>query len=192
MDSGTTGTFLTPSDEIHLQNPTNVIDGPTVLSASGTAMPSTVQGTLNLSKHLTPPAQSAFVLENLKTGSLISLAQLCDDDCIAIFTNYDVKIVKNRQVIITGRRESSGLWSIPITSNSSDTTTHQANGILRTDKPKRELATYIHGTFGSPTPSTLITSIRKHHLVTVPGLSVNLISKHLPKSIATSLGHQVH
>ena len=190
MDSGTTGTFLTPSDEIHLQNPTNVIDGPTVLSASGTAMPSTVQGTLNLSKHLTPPAQSAFVLENLKTGSLISLAQLCDDDCIAIFTNYDVKIVKNRQVIITGRRESSGLWSIPITSNSSDTTTHQANGILRTDKPKRELATYIHGTFGSPTPSTLITSIRKHHLVTVPGLSVNLISKHLPKSIATSLGHQ--
>jgi len=104
-----------------------------VLSASGTAMPSTVKGTLKLLKHLTPPAQSAFVLENLKTGSLISLAQLCDDDCIAIFTNYDVKIVKDHKVIITGHRESSssGLWSIPLTS----TTDHyQANGILRTDK----------------------------------------------------------
>lgn len=30
----------------------------------------------------------------------------------------------------------------------------------------------------------------KNHLVTVPGFSINLISKHLPKSLANSLGHQ--
>ena len=151
-------------------------------------MPSTVKGTLNLAKQLTTTAQSAFVLDNLKPGSLISLAQLCDDDCIAIFTNYDVKIVKDREVIITGRRESSGLWSIPINPTAKQ---HQANGILlRTDKPKRELAEYIHATFGSPKESTLLHAIRQSHLITVPGLSTNLISKHLPKSIATSLGHQ--
>ena len=150
-------------------------------------MPSTTKGTLSLSENLTSKAQSAFVLDNLKTGSLISLAQLCDDDCIAIFTNYDVNIVKNNQVIITGRRESSGLWSIPITPS---TDHHQANGILRTDKPKRELAEYIHATFGSPAPSTFLSAIQKNHLITVPGLDANLIGKHLPKSIATSLGHQ--
>jgi len=151
-------------------------------------MPSTVQGTLRLATQLSKSAQSAFVLDNLKTGSLISLSQLCDDDCIAIFTNYDVKIVKDREVIITGRRESSGLWSIPI--NSPSSTLQQANGILRTDKPKSELATYIHATFGSPTKSTFIQAIRKNHLITVPGLSTQLITKHLPKSVATSLGHQ--
>ena len=187
LDSGTTGTFLTQKDAIHLQNSKTISDGPTVLSASGTEMPSTTKGTLNLSQQLTPTAQSAFVLDNLKTGSLISLAQLCDDDCIAIFTNYDVNVVKNNQVIITGRRESSGLWSIPIAPNIH---VHQANGILRTDKPKRELAEYLHATFGSPAPSTFLNAIRQNHLITVPGLDTNLISKHLPKSIATALGHQ--
>ena len=66
LDSGTTGTFLTPSDEIHLHNATKIIDEPTVLLASGTTMLSTLQGTLNLSEQLTPSAQSAFVLENQK------------------------------------------------------------------------------------------------------------------------------
>jgi hypothetical protein len=85
------------------------------------------KGTLKLSSaKLSSPAQTAFVLDNLKTGTLISLAQLCDDDCIAIFTKYDVQIVKDNQVIIKGQRMPNGLWSIPIKKN----TTHQANAIL--------------------------------------------------------------
>ena len=92
----------------------------------------TVAGQLPLSPHLSTHAQAAFVLDTLKTGTLISLAQLCDDDCIALFTKYNVKIIKNDQVIITGRRMDNGLWSIPISSPS--LSHHQANGILRTDK----------------------------------------------------------
>ena len=65
LDSGTTGTFLTPKDTIHLQNPTTAIDGPTVLSASGTAMPSTIKGMLGLSEHLTSSAQSALNTPNV-------------------------------------------------------------------------------------------------------------------------------
>jgi hypothetical protein len=80
----------------------------------------------------------------------------------------------------------NGLWSVPITKP----TQHQANAILRTDKPKQDLAAYLHATFGSPSPSTLVRVIRRGHLTTVPGLTTNLITKHLPKSIATTLGHQ--
>jgi hypothetical protein len=81
----------------------------------------------------------------------------------------------------------NGLWSIPITKN----TTHQANAILRTDKPKQELAAYLHATLGSPATSTLLRAIRQGHLTTIlPGLTTNLITKHLPNSIATTLGHQ--
>ena len=147
-------------------------------------MPATLKGHVNLSSKLSQVAQSAFVLDDLKTGTLISLAQLCDDDCIAIFSKFHVKILKNNEVIIQGKRMDNGLWSIPLNKQ------HQINGILRTDKPKKELAEYIHASLGSPTHSTLIKAINKGHLTTIPGLTSKLISKHLPKNIATSLGHQ--
>ena len=103
-----------------------------------------------------------------------------------MFTKFDVKILKHNEVIITGKRMSNGLWSIPLVSPPS----HQANGILRTDRPKKQLAAYLHATFGSPAPSTFLRAIRRCHLTTVPGLTTNLISRHLPASIATALGHQ--
>jgi hypothetical protein len=167
-------------------------------------MPVTLRGQLPLSKQLSSTAQTAFVLDDLKTGTLISLAQLCDDDCIAIFNKYEVKIMKNNEIIIQGSRMPNGLWSLPLSNPSPaptdrllnpvkklpDLSPHQANGILRTDKTKQELAIYLHATLGSPVPSTLLQSIRKTHLTTFPGLTTNLINKHLPKSIATVLGHQ--
>jgi hypothetical protein len=50
-------------------------------------MPVTLKGNLPLSPELSPAAQSAFVLNEFQTGTLISLAQLCDDDCIAFSLN---------------------------------------------------------------------------------------------------------
>ncbi len=139
-------------------------------------MPTTLQGTLPLSSKFSAPAQAAFVLDNLKTGTLISLAQLCDDDCIAIFTRYDVKLLKNNEVIITGKRMANGLWSLPFHSPSP----HQANGILRTDRPKQELATYLHAALGSPATSTLLRAIRRGHLITIPGPTTDVNTKQLP------------
>jgi hypothetical protein len=139
-------------------------------------------GQLVLSDKLSFSAQSAIVLDVLHTGTtLISLAQLCDDNCIAIFTKYDVQIRKNNKVIIKGTRMPNGLWN---------DTPHQANGTLQTGKPKHELATYLHATLGSPVPSTLLHAIHCGQFPTFPGLTTNLISKHLPKTVATALGHQ--
>ena len=67
-------------------------------------MLSTLQGTLNLSEQLTPSAQSAFVLENQKNRQSHLSGIVMWWHCIGIFTNYDVKIVKDRKFIITGRR----------------------------------------------------------------------------------------
>ena len=80
LDSGATGTFVTRSDAVHLRDSTPISDSPTVLSASGDVMPFTHHGLVPLSAHLSAPAQSAFVLDDLRTGTLVSLAQLCDDD----------------------------------------------------------------------------------------------------------------
>jgi hypothetical protein len=164
LDSGATGTYVSSDDVPHLRQSIFISNGPSVLSASGTVMTSHQRGTLPLSPLLSDTAQSAFVLDDLRTGTLISLAQLCDDDCVAIFSKFDVKIVKKDTVIITGRRTSNGLWSIPIA-----TPTHQVNGILRLDKTKAELALYHHATLGSPATSTLLRALRRGHLTTFPG-----------------------
>ena len=89
-----------------------------------------------------------------------------------------MKILKNNRVIIMGARMRNGPWSIPL---ESPQITHQANGILRTDRVKHELATYHHTTMGGPVISTFLRAIRRGHLISFPGLTTNLISKHLPK-----------
>jgi hypothetical protein len=104
---------------------------------------------------LSTKAQSAYVLNKLQTGTLISLGQLCDDDCIAIFNKYKVRIIKQNEVIITGKRMTNGLWSIPI-KHTTNPQVLQANGILRLDKPRQELAAYHHATLSSPATSTLL------------------------------------
>jgi hypothetical protein len=188
LDSGATGTFVANIHIPYLKHTTAVSNGPTVLSASGNPMRSQLTGTLPLSSMLSTKAQMAYALDDLHTDTLISLGQLCDDDCIAIFNKYEVRILKKDKVIITGRRMTNGLWSIPITTDNK--TIHQANGILRLDKPRQELAAYHHAALGSPATSTLLRAIRQGHLHTFPGLTTSLITKHLQKSIATTMGHQ--
>jgi hypothetical protein len=87
LDSSATGTFVTTEDAEHLHDTSKLEDGPTVLSASGTAMPATLKGQLLFSPELLPSAQSAFLLDDLKTGALILRAQLCDNNCIVVFAN---------------------------------------------------------------------------------------------------------
>ena len=71
----------------------------------------------------------------------------------------------------------------------SASTHHQSNHVydMRT---KVDLATYLHMCAWSPTPDTWIKSIDKNFFTTWPGLTSQLIRKHLPKSIPTSKGHQ--
>jgi len=164
--------------------PDNTSNSP-IISASGNLMKPSARGRLQLSEHLSPTAQLTLVLDDLRTGTLISLSHLCDDDCIAIFTRYNVKIIKNNHVIITGKCEPNGLWSIPLLHP-----IHQANDILWLDETSTELANYHHASLGSPTKSTLLQAIRLGHLITFPGLTTKLISRHLAPSIATALGHQ--
>jgi hypothetical protein len=109
LDFDATGTFVASADVQHLCHPLPISNGPCVLSASGDVMSSALCGILPLSPHLSTTAQSAFVLDNLCTGMLVSLAQLCNDDCIAIFLRFGVQIMKHNTVLITGFCTPNGL-----------------------------------------------------------------------------------
>jgi hypothetical protein len=101
LDSGATGTFAASADVQHLHHPLPFSNGPHVLSDSSNVMSSALCGILPHSPHLSTTAQSAFVLDELHTGTLVSLAQLCDDDCVAIFLHFGVQILKHNTVLIT-------------------------------------------------------------------------------------------
>ena len=149
-----------------------------------------------MSTKLSPKAQSAHVFNNLTTGSLISIVKLFDDDCIAIFAKFDVKILKQNQVIITGLRDhTNGLCNIPLEPSSpaqqSLTRSHprQANGILCYDTTKCQLAKHFHVVAFSPIKSNFITAINRFHFTSWLGLSASLISKQIPQSPFTVKGH---
>ena len=85
----------------------------------------------------------------MKSGSLISIGQLCDDDCIAIFTKYDIQIIQRNEILIRGKRTDNGLWNIllsnnqpTLVSNPAETAAEKqvANGIIKVDTTKSELA----------------------------------------------------
>lgn len=48
---------------------------------------------------------------------------------------------------------------------------------------------FLHAACGSPVPSTWIKAINNGHFATWPGLTAELVRKHLPKSTATIKGH---
>ena len=65
----------------------------------------------------------------------------------------------------------------------------KCNVIILKKQPKSQLAQYLHATCMSPVPSTFLKAIRNNNFITWPGLTTELITKNLPKTIATVQAH---
>ena len=116
--------------------------------------------------------------------------------------------------ILQGNHDKpTGLWLVPITDSvltSRRTNMHlsrkQRPHTIRTNQqlhrkvPHRansayhqrtlpNLAAYLHACTGFVPPATLIRAINKGWFTSWPGLTASLISKHLPKSIPSTMGH---
>ena len=66
------------------------------------SIPSTIQCQISLAPELTPKAQYAIVLPQLKSSSLMSLGQLCNDNCSIHLTKRDMKVYKNEKLLLSG------------------------------------------------------------------------------------------
>ena len=150
--------------------------------------------------NLPTEATESHTFKDLHSASLLSIGQVCDADCSAVFTKQDLQIFNDKkELVLTGQRSyTDGLWNVNLSSLQpttrpppQSTTVKQptANVILRYDKPKSELAAYFHATVGSPTKHALTTAINNGNFVTWPGLTTDLINKHLLPSIPTMKGH---
>ena len=75
----------------------------------------------------------------------------------------------------------------PTSENHQHSSTQASN--VYTLRTKKDLAQYLHLACWSPAPTTWKQAVELGFFATFPGLSPSLISKHLPRSIATSKGH---
>ena len=57
----------------------------------------------NLAPELSLEAQSGHTYDDLKTGTLVSVGQLANDDCNTIFSKYAAYVFKNGKIIIKGK-----------------------------------------------------------------------------------------
>ena len=104
----------------------------------------------------------------MKSGSLISIGKLYNENCIAILSKYDVQIIQHDEILIKGKRTDNGLWKIPLSKNQPklalnppETAAQKqlSNGIIKVDTTKSELADYYSATLFNPAKSTLSRAI---------------------------------
>ena len=113
-DSAASHHYWRQEDIACLSNMLN-LPSTSVLLPNANTITSSKQGILPLSSLLSTQAKKALVLPQLQSSSLISLGQLCDDDCTVQLNKHFLKVFKNKNLIMKGiRNQYDGLWDIPV------------------------------------------------------------------------------
>ena len=147
-------------------------------------MESTHEGDLPIPT-LPPKARKAYLFPALQDTSLISIGQLCDAGCQAIFNATQVQIIHLAKVILEGYRDKTtrGLWYLDLPSP------HTANAAVNQSSKPEDLINFAHAALFSPANSTLLSALTKGFLPPFPGLDVETFRKYPPCSAATIKGH---
>jgi Reverse transcriptase (RNA-dependent DNA polymerase) len=132
----------------------------------------------------------AHVLPEL-SHSLISIGKLCDAGCTATFDANKVIIHHRNQPVLTGPRNSNGLWSLypkRQTPPMQATPIHTANLTIH-DAVTKDIIKFLHLSLYSPTKSTLLKAIQNNHFVGWPGLTQQNVKRYLQLEEPTIMGH---
>ena len=114
-DSGASNNYWRTEDMSVLTNVKNTMDGTTVQLSNNETISATRTENILLARIISAHAKKAQNFHGLHSDSLISLYQLCDDDCIAIFDNNEFNIIKGRKLILKGpSNKTDGIWDITI------------------------------------------------------------------------------
>ena len=196
-DSGTNITLVT--DNIALQNERKSLD-PNPISASKNSIQVTSMGEMNVGP-LQITAKRADINEPLLALGDYARKQfitILDDQGIFITKKRDVHIIYNKPPPITGTFDCDNIWRIPIPTKA-EITTHKpptSKSLCYNayeQKTKKDLARFLHGCAGFPSHSTWIKAItHPNYYTTWPGLTTQLITKHLDKQLPTVMGHMTN
>jgi hypothetical protein len=115
------------------------------------------------------------------------------------FDRTSVEVLHNHKRILEGaRNERNGLWTVDLQANNSHTDkdeikkpnfkSKQAHSVYECTN-KQDLVRFLHAAAFSSAQDTWLKAILAGHFATWPGLTEDLVRKHLPKEIATVKGH---
>ena len=136
--------------------------------------------------HLPVPLTAHIFPDASLDTSLVSISELCNNGCIATFTNEDMHVTKDGLTVLHHRKDKSDhLWNVQLPSPTAATS---ASAILRSDTDA-SFATFIHTTLGSPALSTLLRAVRKGYLSSYPRLTATMVTSYLSLTAATARGH---
>ena len=74
--------------------------GPSVILRDADTLSPSQQGTIEISPDLSSLAQTATVLPNLRSSSLISLGQICDSNCTIVMNHKKLYAAKTSDINI--------------------------------------------------------------------------------------------
>lgn len=100
VDTGTSITFIKTTHISHLKNVEMSQSRIRVLLSNNETLITSDQVKLQFNDCLTNIAEKAHVLPGMTHESLISIGQLCDHNCIAIFSKNDFNILKNNTLVL--------------------------------------------------------------------------------------------
>ena len=158
LDSGASRHFFKTEHAKFLTNVQPIKNGPIAHLPNNTTVQASHKATIKLHENISKMASEVLIFPNLQNESLISIGQLCDDDCIIIFTKEKFYVTKNGLCLYHGdRNKSDGLWDFDKTYS---TINHKLNYIIAKNKTQMDLARYYHASLFSPSISTLNKAIK--------------------------------
>ncbi|WP_288992217.1 hypothetical protein, partial [uncultured Marinobacter sp.] len=117
-------------------------------------------------------ARKAYLFHDMQT-SLLSIGQLCDAGCIAIFDNEQVSILLNNQIILQGKRDlRTGLWNVNLPTTTEkralpgpNVIQHAAMSAIAAETLGERIA-FLHACAGSPALTTFRDAIQNGNYTT--------------------------
>ena len=192
-DTGATHHYFRTADKHLLQNISPTVSSKSVRLPNNTIIRATEQGRLPIHSSLNLNTETVQILPKLTNTSLLSIGQLCDQGCLAVFHKKFLKFFKDNNVILEGiRNKVDGLWDIHFTTSKAVQNTSnqpQLNIIISKNKNKYQLANFYHAALCSPTLSTLRHAIQNDHLLSWPAIHDLTFSTTFVNTTATALGH---
>ena len=102
-DSGASNHYFRPEDKRVLSNITPA-NGPDVHQPDSTVLTTEATGTVPIDDSLSADAKKAMILPDLKSASLISLGQLCNDYCLVVLSKKKLAVVKDNKIVLRWTR----------------------------------------------------------------------------------------
>jgi hypothetical protein len=187
VDSGCTGHIILVTDpclnEVISRNPL------TVRLPNGATMESSHTADLDI-PGLNTAASKAHVSPGMEHHSLLSVGQLCEEGYIVTFQQDTVTICNSESSkLLSGPRDvATGLWRINLKQPNKTISDPITNNVYELHNTGA-LVHYLHKALFSPTKAAMLQAVKNRHLITWPGLTEEVINKHLKLTPATAMGH---